>query len=495
MEQAFVKDPDRTIEQVRTDLVGVIGENVEVRRFVRFQLGETVDHRGLTAHGRRSPGAQRLPSRAAQAERSGSGRRRHVSIDPARRPRRSRGYLRVAQRPGRRTSPSSWAAATSSAAWPPRPSGMDRATGDYIGMMATRAERARAPGRPGARVVDTPRHERHRDQGRVRAVHHGGAPCATSRRAASSSAPPARATPTSAPTRRRRCAPWSWAPRPSSWPSGSTTASTTPTPRRTRRRRSSRDSRTRGHRARPASVMDTTALSLCMDNRHADPRVQDDGRQHRARARPASGSAPWCRPPPSADAGKGGVVEKELLDDAKHRMQRAVEAVQTEFNTVRSGRASRRRCWTASTSTTTARPRRSSRWPTIAAPEPRLITVSPSTRPPCEGRREGHHGERPRPQPQQRRPASSACPSRRSPRSAAAISSSSSTASPRTGAWPCATSAATAMKDLKELAHEGEVGEDAEHRAEEQLQKLTDERTCTRSTSCSSSKEAEILEV
>jgi elongation factor Ts len=41
MEQAFIKDPDRTIEQVRTDLVGVIGENVEVRRFVRFQLGET----------------------------------------------------------------------------------------------------------------------------------------------------------------------------------------------------------------------------------------------------------------------------------------------------------------------------------------------------------------------------------------------------------------------------------------------------------------------
>jgi len=43
MEQAFVKDPDRSIEQVRTDLVGVIGENVEVRRFVRFQLGETVE--------------------------------------------------------------------------------------------------------------------------------------------------------------------------------------------------------------------------------------------------------------------------------------------------------------------------------------------------------------------------------------------------------------------------------------------------------------------
>ena len=43
MEQAFVKDPDRSIEQLRTDLVGVIGENVEVRRFVRYQLGETAE--------------------------------------------------------------------------------------------------------------------------------------------------------------------------------------------------------------------------------------------------------------------------------------------------------------------------------------------------------------------------------------------------------------------------------------------------------------------
>jgi len=33
-------------------------------------------------------------------------------------------------------------------------------------------------------------------------------------------------------------------------------------------------------------------------------------------------------------------VEKELLADAKHRMNKAVEAVRTEFNTVRSGRAS-----------------------------------------------------------------------------------------------------------------------------------------------------------
>ncbi len=43
MEQPFVKDPDRTIEQLRTDLIGVIGENIDVRRFVRFQLGETAE--------------------------------------------------------------------------------------------------------------------------------------------------------------------------------------------------------------------------------------------------------------------------------------------------------------------------------------------------------------------------------------------------------------------------------------------------------------------
>jgi elongation factor Ts len=41
MEQPFVKDPDLAIEALRTNLVGVIGENVEVRRFARFQLGET----------------------------------------------------------------------------------------------------------------------------------------------------------------------------------------------------------------------------------------------------------------------------------------------------------------------------------------------------------------------------------------------------------------------------------------------------------------------
>jgi elongation factor Ts len=40
LEQPFVKDPDKTVDQLRRELVGKIGENVEVRRFARFQLGE-----------------------------------------------------------------------------------------------------------------------------------------------------------------------------------------------------------------------------------------------------------------------------------------------------------------------------------------------------------------------------------------------------------------------------------------------------------------------
>jgi len=40
LDQQFVKDPDKTVDQLRRELVGKIGENVEVRRFARFQLGE-----------------------------------------------------------------------------------------------------------------------------------------------------------------------------------------------------------------------------------------------------------------------------------------------------------------------------------------------------------------------------------------------------------------------------------------------------------------------
>jgi len=40
LKQAFVKDPDRTIEQLITDAAAKTGEKIEVARFARFQVGE-----------------------------------------------------------------------------------------------------------------------------------------------------------------------------------------------------------------------------------------------------------------------------------------------------------------------------------------------------------------------------------------------------------------------------------------------------------------------
>ena len=41
MEQTFVKDPSLTINDVVTNMVAKLGENIVIARFVRFQLGET----------------------------------------------------------------------------------------------------------------------------------------------------------------------------------------------------------------------------------------------------------------------------------------------------------------------------------------------------------------------------------------------------------------------------------------------------------------------
>lgn len=40
MEQAFVKDDSVTIEQLLGGLIGKIGENIQIKRFVRFELGK-----------------------------------------------------------------------------------------------------------------------------------------------------------------------------------------------------------------------------------------------------------------------------------------------------------------------------------------------------------------------------------------------------------------------------------------------------------------------
>ncbi len=40
LEQSYIKDPDRKVGDLVTDAVGKMGENLVVRRFSRFQLGE-----------------------------------------------------------------------------------------------------------------------------------------------------------------------------------------------------------------------------------------------------------------------------------------------------------------------------------------------------------------------------------------------------------------------------------------------------------------------
>jgi elongation factor Ts len=44
-DQAFVKDPSQTVEQLINNLIGKIGENIRVRRFVRFKTGEGLEKR------------------------------------------------------------------------------------------------------------------------------------------------------------------------------------------------------------------------------------------------------------------------------------------------------------------------------------------------------------------------------------------------------------------------------------------------------------------
>ncbi|MBV8760017.1 MAG: translation elongation factor Ts, partial [Deltaproteobacteria bacterium] len=43
LDQSFVKNPDKTIEQLQQDLIARIGENIKIRRFVRFELGEGLE--------------------------------------------------------------------------------------------------------------------------------------------------------------------------------------------------------------------------------------------------------------------------------------------------------------------------------------------------------------------------------------------------------------------------------------------------------------------
>jgi len=185
-------------------------------------------------------------------------------------------------------------------------------------------------------------------------------------------------------------------------------------------------------------------------------------------------------------------VEKELLDEAGKRMDKAVKATQSEFNTVRSGRASTAlldRVHVDYYGTQTPLRQMAS----LAAPEPRLITVTPYDKSAIKNiekaimesdlglnpSNDGNVIRLPIPQlTEERRKELVKLVHRLAEDGKVALRN----------------IRRDVMKDLKELAHEGEVGEDAERRAEEQLQKLTDRHT-HHIDDLVKKKEAEILEV
>ena len=42
LEQSFIREPDTTVKQLLNSLIAKIGENIIIRRFARYQLGEEI---------------------------------------------------------------------------------------------------------------------------------------------------------------------------------------------------------------------------------------------------------------------------------------------------------------------------------------------------------------------------------------------------------------------------------------------------------------------
>ena len=45
LDQKFIKNPDVTIEELLNEKISKIGENLKIRRFARFELGEGLEKR------------------------------------------------------------------------------------------------------------------------------------------------------------------------------------------------------------------------------------------------------------------------------------------------------------------------------------------------------------------------------------------------------------------------------------------------------------------
>ena len=145
--------------------------------------------------------------------------------------------------------------------------------------------------------------------------------------------------------------------------------------------------------------MDTTALSLCMDNRSADLRLRARGRQHPPRRRTASASAPSSppRPPEQTDDDRRVHSRRDPADGQVRRGRAARVQHAAHRAAPRAALLDRIQIDYYGTKTPLKQ------LATINAPEPRLLTVQPFDPSSSADDRADDPGVRPRPDAVERR--------------------------------------------------------------------------------------------
>jgi len=182
----------------------------------------------------------------------------------------------------------------------------------------------------------------------------------------------------------------------------------------------------------------------------------------------------------------------ELIQDAARRMDKSIEAARHEFNTVRTGRASAAlldRIHVEYYGQQTPLKQLA----TINVPEPRMLTVQPfdpsSLRPIERAIQESDLGLTPSNDGKLiRLPIPQLTEERRKELVRVVRHMA------EEGRVAVRNIRRDVMSDLKELAHDGEIGDDDERRAEDRVQKLTDEHV-KKIDELLKAKEAEIMEV
>src|ERR671926_1473135 len=185
-------------------------------------------------------------------------------------------------------------------------------------------------------------------------------------------------------------------------------------------------------------------------------------------------------------------MTNELLADAKERMQKSVQATNTEFGSVRTGRANPSLLDRISVDYYGA-PTPLRQLATISAPEARLLTVQPYDKSSIKGIeraiQESDLGLTPNNDGQIIRLQVPELTEERRKQLVKVVRGLA-----EEGKVAIRNIRRDVMHDLKELKDAGEAGADDEHRAEEALQKLTDEKV-KELDALLKAKEAEITEV